>query len=151
MTSPASTSACQHKKKPFQLCLTTDVKRFSNGTFNSSIESRPTDTQRGTCRIESFQDSLIKLGIKSHMHISEIRTFSLNNDIVKLTKIMNNLVKDLKILSFKDIFQCQSFHFFSVKTICLGDQLISLKFLEDFDFQCTLFNKKLPNFCRLCS
>ena len=27
-------------------------------------------------------------------------------DVVRLTKIMNNLVKDLKILSFKVIFQC---------------------------------------------
>ena len=32
--------------------------------------------------------------------------FLLNNDLVRLTKIMNNLVKDLKILSFKVIFQC---------------------------------------------
>ena len=32
--------------------------------------------------------------------------FSLNNDLVRLTKIMNNLVKDFKILSFKVIFQC---------------------------------------------
>ena len=32
--------------------------------------------------------------------------FSLNNDLVRLIKIMNNLVKDLKILSFKVIFQC---------------------------------------------
>ena len=32
--------------------------------------------------------------------------FSLNNDLVRLTKIMNNLVKDLKILSFKVIFKC---------------------------------------------
>ena len=33
--------------------------------------------------------------------------FSINNDIVRLTKIVNNLVKDLKILTFKVIFQCQ--------------------------------------------
>ena len=32
--------------------------------------------------------------------------FSLNNDVVGLAKIKNNLVKDLKILSFKVIFQC---------------------------------------------
>ena len=32
--------------------------------------------------------------------------FSLNDDLIRLTKIMNNLVKDLKILSFKVIFQC---------------------------------------------
>ena len=36
----------------------------------------------------------------------ENKHFSLNNDLVRLTKIMNNLVKDLKILSFKVIFQC---------------------------------------------
>ena len=68
-------SACQYKK-PFQLCLTTDVKRFSNGTFNSSIESRPTDTQRGTCRLETVQDFLIKLGIKPLMYLLEISIFS---------------------------------------------------------------------------
>ena len=34
------------------------------------------------------------------------RHFSLNNDIVTFTKIMNNLVKDLKILSFRVNFQC---------------------------------------------
>ena len=39
------------------------------------------------------------------MHLLEINIFSLNNDLVSLTKIMNNLVKDLKILSFKVIFQ----------------------------------------------
>ena len=48
--------------------------------------------------------------------------FSLNNDLVRLTKIMNNLVKDLKILSFKVIFLClklvESFQkIFSVKNI----------------------------------
>jgi hypothetical protein len=39
------------------------------------------------------------------MHLLEISIFSLNNDLVRLTKIMNNLVKDLKILIFKVIFQ----------------------------------------------
>ena len=33
----------------------------------------------------------------------QISIFSLNNDLVSLTKIMNNLVKDLKILSFNVI------------------------------------------------
>ena len=32
--------------------------------------------------------------------------FSLSNDLVRITKIMINLVKDLKILSFKVIFKC---------------------------------------------
>ena len=39
------------------------------------------------------------------MHLLEINIFSLNSDLVRLTKIMNNLVKDLKILIFKVIFQ----------------------------------------------
>ena len=52
---------------------------------------------------------------------------------------MNNLVKDLKILSFKDIFQylklVESFQKkFSVKNIWLGDQLILMKFFENFNF-----------------
>ena len=54
--------------------------------------------------IETFQDFLIKLGIKPLKHLLEISIFTLNNDLVRLTKIMNNLVKDLKILSFKVIF-----------------------------------------------
>ena len=55
----------------------------------------------------TVQDFLIKLDIKPLMHLLEIIISSLNNDLVRLTKIMNNLVKDLKILSFKVIFQCQ--------------------------------------------
>ena len=43
------------------------------------------------------------------MHLLEISIFSLNNDLVRLTKIMNILVKDLRILSFKVIFQCLQF------------------------------------------
>ena len=57
-----------------------------------------------TSWLETFQDFLIKLGIKPLMHLLETSIFSLNNDLVSLTKIMNNLVKDLKILSFKVIF-----------------------------------------------
>ena len=55
--------------------------------------------------LETVQDFLIKLDIKPIMHLLEISIFLLNNDLVRLTKIMNNLVKDLKILSFKVIFQ----------------------------------------------
>ena len=40
-------------------------------------------------RIETLQDFLIKLGIKPLMHLLEISIFSLNNVIVRLTKIMN--------------------------------------------------------------
>ena len=56
--------------------------------------------------LETVQDFLIKLDIKPLMHILKISIFSLNNHLVRLTKIMNNLVKDLKILSFKVIFKC---------------------------------------------
>ena len=56
--------------------------------------------------LETVQDYLIKLDIKPLMHLLKISIFSINNDILRLTKIMNNLVKDLKTLSFKVIFQC---------------------------------------------
>ena len=39
--------------------------------------------------VETFQDFLIKFGIKSLMHLLEISMFSLNNVILRLTKIMN--------------------------------------------------------------
>ena len=58
------------------------------------------------CLLETLQDFLIKLDIKPLMHLLVISIFSLNNDLVRLTKIMDNLVKDLKILSFKVILKC---------------------------------------------
>ena len=69
---------------------------------------------------------------------------------------MNNLVKDLKILSFKVIFKClklaESFQKkISVKNIWLEGQLILMKFFENFDFESTCFTKNVPNFCQLCS
>ena len=44
--------------------------------------------------LESVQDFLIKLDIKPPMHLLEISTFSLNNVIVRLTKIMNRADKN---------------------------------------------------------
>ena len=58
------------------------------------------------CRLETFQDFSIKLDIEPLMHLLKISIFSLNSDIIRLTKIMNNLVKDCKIRTFKVIFQC---------------------------------------------
>ena len=83
--------------------------------------------------LETFQDFLIQLDIKLPMHLLEMSIFSQNDDLVRLNKIMNNLVKDLKILRFKVIFQClklgESFQKkISVKNIWLGDQLILMKF-----------------------
>ena len=48
----------------------------------------------GICTLESVQDFLIKLDIKPLMQRLEISTFSLNNVIVKLTKIMNRADKN---------------------------------------------------------
>ena len=45
-------------------------------------------------RLESVQDFLIKLDIKPVMHLLEIRTFSLNNVIIRLAKIMNRADKN---------------------------------------------------------
>ena len=89
--------------------------------------------------VETFQDFSIKLDIEPLMHLLKISIFSLNSDIIRLTKIMNNLVKDCKIRTFKVIFQClklvESFRKKNyVKNIRLGDQLLLMKFFENFDF-----------------
>ena len=44
--------------------------------------------------LETAQDFLIKLGIKPLIHLVEISTFSLNNVIVRHTKIMNRADKN---------------------------------------------------------
>jgi hypothetical protein len=94
---------------------------------------KPLSLGQMASQLETVQDFLIKLEIKPLMYLLEISIFSLNNDLIRLTKIMNNLVKDLKILSFKAIFQClelvESFQKYNyVKNIWLGDQLILIKF-----------------------
>ena len=47
-----------------------------------------------TYTLETVQDFLIKLDIKPLMHLLEISTFSLNNVISRLTKIMNRADKN---------------------------------------------------------
>ena len=54
--------------------------------------------------VESVQDFLIKLDMKPCMHLVEISIFSLNHVIVRLTKILNNLLEHIKIHTFKVIF-----------------------------------------------
>ena len=73
------------------------------------------------------------------MLIVEISICSLNHVIVRLTKIMNNLLEHLKIRTFKVIFLCQklveSFQKnISMKNIRLGDQLLLKNVFENFDF-----------------
>ena len=43
-------------------------------------------------QIDSVQDVLIMLGIKACLHILKLSIFSLNHDIVRPTKILNNLL-----------------------------------------------------------
>ena len=68
--------------------------------------------------VESVQDFLLKLGIKPLMQLLEISIFSLSNDIVRLTKIMNNLVKDLTILNFSHFSVSKIDRIFPKKTFC---------------------------------
>ena len=70
-------------------------------TDGSNVKSQ------SACALETVQDFLIKLGIKPLMHLLEINIFSLNYVIVRLTKIMNNLLEHLKIRTFKVIFLCE--------------------------------------------
>ena len=65
--------------------------------------------------LESFQDFLIKLDINPRMHLVEISIFSLNNITVRLTKIMNNLLKHLKILIFILFFSVKNWRNLSKK------------------------------------
>ena len=44
--------------------------------------------------LDTVQNFLIKLGIKAHMHLWEISIFSINNVIVRPTKIMNRADKN---------------------------------------------------------
>ena len=77
--------------------------RFTRLTSKDSCTVYKLDSK--TLAIDTVQDFLIKLGIKPRLHILKISIFSLNQVIVRPTKIMNNLLKDLKILIFEVIFQ----------------------------------------------
>ena len=97
------------------------------------------------CPLETVTDFLIELGMKPCMHLVEISIFSLNNVTDRLNKIMNNLLKDLKILIFKVIFQCwklvESFQIkFSLKNIGLSRRP---SFFDNFGVE------NVPNFFRL--
>jgi hypothetical protein len=46
------------------------------------------------CKIETVQDVLCKLGMKPQTHATERSIFSLNNVIIRLTKIMNRADKN---------------------------------------------------------
>ena len=62
---------------------------LSEGNTFSREMPQFTDSLQFSCNLDTVQDFSIKLGIKPLMHLLEISTFSLNNVIVRLTKIMN--------------------------------------------------------------
>ena len=73
------------------------AKSLESENLAETIESGPlciTDVFQNQSVVESVQDFLIKLDIKPPMHLLEISTFSLNNVIVRLTKIMNRADKN---------------------------------------------------------
>ena len=76
------------------------------------------------------------------MHLLEISIFSLNNDLVKLTKIMNKLVRDFKIMSSKVTFQClklvESFKKNSMKNIGQETNSFLKVLFQNLDFWSTV-------------
>ena len=73
-------------------------------------------SDKTTSWIDTIQDFLRKLGMKPRVHLVEISIFHWIMSSLGFTKIMNNLLKHLKILIFKVIFQSgkliESFQFF---------------------------------------
>jgi hypothetical protein len=57
--------------------------------------------------LDTVTDGLIKLGMEPRKGLLEISILSLNDVIIRPTKIMNNLLKDCKTLTFKVFFQHQ--------------------------------------------
>ena len=76
------------------------TKIYDNRSVSSSSHMQNSN-------IDTVQDFLIKLGIKSCLHILNISIFSLNRVTVRPNKIINNLMKVCKICTFKVIFQHQ--------------------------------------------
>ena len=70
------------------------------------LEVKIVNLYKLTLTVETVQDFLIKLDVKPLVHLLKISIFSLNNDVLRLPKIMNNHVKDCKIRTFKVIFHC---------------------------------------------
>ena len=71
--------------------------------INAFVEIVQIPDERNGWVVEFVQDFLIKLDMKPCIHLVEISIFSLYHVIIRLTKIMNNLLKHLKIRTFKVI------------------------------------------------
>ena len=77
--------------------------------FFSPKQHPPKHMQNSVYTIETFQDFLIKLDIKPLMHLLKISIFSLNNVILRLTKIMNRADKNWAHFQEIKYFKNQSF------------------------------------------
>ena len=71
---------------------------------DSQIFSGQNIRNANTLVVESVQDFLVKLDMKPCIHLVEISIFSINHIIVRLTKIMNNLIKESINSDFKSHF-----------------------------------------------
>ena len=95
--------------------------------------------------LKAIQDFLYKLGMKLHINLVEIIFFLQYGGLVRPTKIINHLPKKRKFW-----FQCwksvESFDFFPLSNMSLGDQFIFLRFLEDLIFKILYFLKMCPIF-----
>ena len=63
--------------------------------------------QVSTCLLDTIQDFLCKLGMKPHMQIVKISIFSLNNVIIRPTKIIMDLCKATTQIAFVYILALQ--------------------------------------------
>ena len=105
-------------------------------------------------KVDTFQDFLIKLGIKPCMHLWEISIFSLNNLIVRPSKIMNRAYKKWANFQKTKYFQSQSFQnisfikvvvgfFVYLSNLIQGQRILQLSFVNKGD--CNLpFNSAQP-------
>ena len=72
----------------------TATKKSSTSSMRAAAVASSEEHYASSRKLETFQDLLIKLGIKPLMPVLEISMFSLNNVIVRLTKIMNRADKN---------------------------------------------------------
>ena len=79
---------------------------LGGGRIIDVVLELPENTHRHILPVlEPFQDFLIKLDMKPRMHLVKISVLSINNVTIRHTKIMKNLLEQLKILIFEVIFQ----------------------------------------------
>ena len=107
---------------------TQNFHKFPNPIVNLDFHMK-------TAPVESVEDFLIKLDMKPCMHIVETSIFSLKHVIVRLTKIMNNLLEHFRFCTFKIIFLCSKL-----------DESFSKKIYEEYlTRRPTIIKKTLKN------